>query len=286
MKRLSLLFAAFLTGCSGSPEKLVVGSKPFTESEIVGEIIARLAESTGVQVDRKFGMGGMVCFQALKSGDMDVYVEYTGTGLVNILGEPVMTAPDKVLSRVRSEFKKRWDIVWEPPLGFNNSYTLVMRRDSAEKLGISKMSELKGLPTGIRCGFDLEFYDRPDGYRGLVERYGKFCSEITQMAPGLMYTALTGKNVDLISGYSTDGRIASLDLVVLADDLSFFPPYHAAPLTGSKTFQKAPGLRAKLDALEGKLNDEKMIRLNAEVDAKKRPVAVVVEEFLKSEGLL
>lgn len=277
--------AAALSGCV-SKNTLVVGSKPFTESEIVGEMVAQLAERTGARVKRRFYMGGVILFEGLKSGEVDVYIEYTGTGLVSLLNEPAMTDPDKVYRRVRSEFKKRWNLDWLKPLGFNNTYAIVMRRDAAKKLGIRRISQLKRHREKLRCGFDLVFSDRPDGYPGMIVRYGEFCGSKTQMDPGIMYQALNGGEVDLISGYSTDGRIASLGLVVLEDDKKFFPPYHAAPLVGPAAFRKAPGLKAKLEALAGELSDPEITALNAEVDSKKRQVREVAREFLKRKGLL
>ncbi|TPW19888.1 MAG: periplasmic glycine betaine/choline-binding (lipo)protein of an ABC-type transport system (osmoprotectant binding protein), partial [Elusimicrobia bacterium] len=281
-----LLALTLLVGCSGGPAPLVVGSKPFPESELIGELVAQLAEADGARVDRKFYLGGQVCFEALKKGDVDVYGEYTGTGLVNILGEPPATDPEAVFARVKTEFASRWGLEWLPRLGFNNTYAMLVRPQDAAARGLKALS---GLPktNGLRCGFDLEFADRPDGYKGLAAALGgPFCAEVRQMAPDLMYDALARGDVDLISGYSTDGRIAALRLQVLADDKRFFPPYDAAPLAGPKAFAKAPKLRARLEALAGRLTDAKMTRLNAAVVAEKRQAKDVAREFLAAEGLL
>lgn len=279
------LAALLLAGCGRSSE-LVVGSKPFTESEIVGEMVALLAESLGVPVRRRFLMGGMVCFQSLRSGDMDVYVEYTGTGLVSILQEPAMQGRERVYRRVEEEFRRRWGLLWGRPLGFNNTYALVMRPAAARRLKVRRLSDLRRLKGRLRCGWDLVFADRPDGYRGLRERGLGFCASEAQMDPGLLYGALAAGHVDVISGYATDGRVASLGLRVLEDDSAFFPPYDAAPLLAPSALRKAPGLREKLDALAGRLTDEKMTRLNALVDAEKRRARDVAREFLQAEGLL
>lgn len=273
-------------GCAKGPAALVVGSKPFAESEILGELIAQLAEADGVRVERKFFLGGQVCFEALKKGDVDLYGEYTGTGLVNILGEPPVTDPDAVYARVKDEFAKRWGLEWLPRLGFNNTYAMVARQDDAARRGLAALSDLSKAK-GLRCGFDLEFADRPDGYKGLAKALGgPFCAEMRQMAPDLMYDALARGDVDVISGYSTDGRIAALKLVALADDRRFFPPYDAAPLAGPKAFAKAPKLRARLEALAGRLTDAKMTRLNAAVVAEHRQAKDAARDFLASEGLL
>ena len=284
--RRALLILLAAAGCTAGPAPLVVGSKPFAESELLGEMVAQLAEADGARVERKFFLGGQVCFEALKKGELDLYVEYTGTGLVNLLGEPPATDPEAVFARVRGEFKSRWGLDWLPRLGFNNTYALVARQDDAARRGLKALSDLPKAK-GLRCGFDLEFADRPDGYKGLAKALGApFCAEVRQMAPGLMYEALARGDVDVISGYSTDGRIAALKLVALADDRRFFPPYDAAPLAGPKAFEKAPKLRARLESLAGRLTDAKMTRLNAAVVAEKRQARDVVREFLAAEGLL
>ncbi len=265
-------------------KKVIVGSKPFTESELLGEMVAQLAEASGATVERKFYMGGNVCFDSVKSGAMDAYVEYTGTGLVAHLKQPALTGSARVYDKVKRAYKKRWDLNLLTPLGFNNTYAIAMQRGEAEKHKLSSISNLKG--RGLRCGFDLEFADRPDGYPGLVKKYGEFCKDVKQMNPGLLYQALANGELDTISAYATDGRIQTLDLVVMKDDLEFFPPYDAAVLTGPDLFAKVPGLQEKLEALAGEITDREMTRLNAEVDSKKRPAAEVAREFLTSLDLL
>lgn len=276
------LFGVWAAGLGGS-KTVVIGSKPFTESELMGEIVAQLAEAAGAEVERKFYVGGTVCFESLKTGAMDAYVEYTGTGLMSHLGRPAMTGSSRVYATVKREYAKRWDIDWLQPLGFNNTYAIAMRKDAAKRLGISKLSDLRGRK--LRCGFDEVFVDRPDGYKGMRAKGLAFCGDTKQMNSGLMYAALQEGKVDAISAYATDGRIVTLDLLTLEDDLGFFPPYDAAVLAGPKLFKKVPGLAAKLDALAGSVDDAEMARLNAEVDAKKRPAAEVAREFLASRGL-
>jgi len=287
MKRAVTAALLILAACAQGSEPLRVGSKPFTESEIVGELIAQLAEADGVRVERRFFLGGTVCFDALKKGDLDAYVEYTGTGLVNLLQEPPRTDPAEVYARVSDEFARRWGLSWGRPLGFDNSYALVMRRDRAAAAGLAKISDLGKRGVRLVCGFDLEFADRPDGWKGLKAAYGlQTCREVRQMNPGLLYDALARGQLDLISGYTTEGRIKTLDLVALVDDRRFFPPYQAAPLVGPKAFMKAPGLRARLDALAGKVTDNEMRAMNAAVDLGKRSARDVAREFLIKAKLL
>lgn len=283
------LAAALLLACAcrRGPEPLRVGSKPFTESEIVGEMIAQLAEADGVPVERRFFLSGMVCFEGLKKGDLDAYVEYTGTGLVNLLQEPPSTDAPAVYARVKDEFARRWGLEWGAPLGFDNTYALVMRRKRAAALGVTSISDLVSKKVRLPCGFDLEFADRPDGWKGLKKTYGlDACTEVRQMNSGLMYDALGRGQTDLISGYMTDGRIKALDLVALTDDKRFFPPYEAAPLLGPKAFVKAPGLRARLAALAGRVSTGDMRALNSAVDLDKRSAREVARGFLVSKGLL
>ena len=276
------LFGVWTYGQS-SKKTIVIGSKPFTESELLGEMIAQLAESSGATVERKFYMGGIVCFESVKNGSMDAYVEYTGTGLMSHLALPAMTGSARVYAKVKREYHKRWDLDWLSPLGFNNTYAIAMRRDTAKRLGISSLSDLKGKK--LKCGFDEVFLDRPDGYKGMKAKGLNFCSETKQMNSGLMYTAIGGGKIDAISAYATDGRIATLDLLVLKDNVGFFPPYDAAVLAGPKLFKKAPNLEEKLEALAGIIDDKEMARLNAEIDSKKRPAGAVAREFLKNKQL-
>jgi osmoprotectant transport system permease protein len=282
----ALAIACFLAWSlgSGGSGTIVVGSKPFTESELMGEMIAQLAEASGAEVERKFYMGGTVCFESVKNGEMDAYVEYTGTGLMSHLGLPAMTGSAKVYKKVKRAYAKKWDIDWLDPLGFNNTYAIAMKRSEAGRLGIKSLSDLKR--HRLRCGFDEVFLDRPDGYKGMKEKGLDFCSDTNQMNSGLMYSAIAEGKVDAISAYATDGRVVTLELVILEDDLGFFPPYDAAVLAGPRLFKKAPGLREKLEELAGEIDDAEMARLNAEVDSKKRPATEVAREFLASKGLL
>jgi glycine betaine/choline ABC-type transport system substrate-binding protein len=267
VKALLAVFVLFLAGCTGKP-RLVVASKPFTESEIVAELIAQAAEAQGVAVDRRFYLGGAVCFKGVESGAIDAYVEYTGTGLADILHETPPSDPKAAYDRVKERFQKLYGLTWLAPLGFNDTYALVMRTPG-------KLSRLKG---PLRCGFDLEFADRPDGYKGLTEKGYKFCGSVNQMSPGLLYDALAGGQVDVISGYTTDGRIAALKLHVIEDDVRFFPPYQAAPLVGPGFFKKAPNLAAALARL--RIDDAAMTRANAAVDIEKKSTQDVARALL------
>lgn len=285
--RALLAVALLLAGCARGPEPLRVGSKPFTESELLAELVAQLAEADGARVERRPYLGGSVCFEALKRGELDAYPEYTGTGLVNILGEPATGDAAAAYRRVKEVFARRWGLEWTAPLGFENSYALVARESRAAERGWEKVSDLRR-ERGLACGFDLEFADRSDGWKGLAAAYGlrAACGDVKQMTPGLLYDALARGEVDLISGYSTDGRISSLRLRALADDRRFFPPYEAAILLAPGARAKAPGLAARLQALAGAISPEEMRALNAEVDSGRRRVRDAARDFLRREGLL
>jgi len=271
--------------------EVTVGSKHFTEQEVLGEMLAALIEcSSDIKVARKLNLGGtMICFNALKAGDLDLYAEYTGTGLVNILKRDVISDPDAAYQVVKQAFAEDHEMVWLKPFGFNNTYTLTMRRDHAARLGIKSISDLAEYvqPEGMRAAFDAEFLTRPDGYPGLSKHYGfEFASEPMQMDPGLMYRAVADDAVDVIDGFATDGRIPAYDLLVLDDDKGFFPPYYAAPLVRAETLREHPEIEEILNRLAGNISDDAMQRLNYEVDEEGRKAAEVAREFLISQGLL
>jgi len=279
-------------------QTVTIGGKQFTEQEIIGELMAALIESNSeIKVQRRLNLGGtMICFNALKAGDLDLYAEYTGTGLVNILKREAIADPEETYGVVKEAFKQQFDLVWLKPFGFNNTYTLTMRKDDAEKLNIRTTSdlanfvnraELQDEPERLKAGFDAEFLTRPDGYLGLKKEYGfEFASQPRQMDPGLMYRAVADGAVDVIDGFATDGRIPAYDLQVLEDDKGFFPPYYAAPLVRAETLERFPQLEQVLNSLAGKLRDDVMQQLNYQVDEEGRKAADVAREFLVSEGLI
>jgi glycine betaine/choline ABC-type transport system substrate-binding protein len=260
---------------------VVVGSKAFTESIIIGEIVAQWLERSNVPVERHFNLGATnISFEAVRSGAIDMYPEYTGTGLMAILKHEPITDRAQVLETVRAEFKKRYDIVWLDPLGFNNTYALAMPEALAKRLGITKVSDLLR-HTDLRAGFASEFLARNDGWPGLSRAYGlKFKVEPSSMEAGLMYQAAASGQVDVISAYSTDGRIDTQHLLVLEDDRDFFPPYEAAIMIRQSTLDKRPGLEATLHALAGIISEAEMRRMNADVDFGSRSAGDVARTFL------
>lgn len=264
--------------------RVVVGSKAFTEGILLAEIMAQLVErETDLVVLRRTNLGGtQICFQALRSGSIDFYAEYTGTGLTAILKEESLKDPDEVYRIVSERFRERYELTWLPPLGFDNTYALAMRRKQAEQLEVSTIAELRAHPK-LRVGFPTEFMARPDGWPGLRTEYAlEFSRPPRGMEAGLMYSAARDGQVDVIGAYSTDGRIAKFDLLVLKDNRGFFPPYQAAPLVRSAALRTHPALGRALSKLAGKLTEAQLQRLNAAVDIEGRSVEDVAREVVQT----
>ena len=268
-------------------EKVVVGSKGFTEQVILGNMVSLLLESNGFKVDRKIGLGGtVICHEALVRGDISVYVEYTGTGLTAILKKAVLKDPEEVYQVVKKDYEDKFKLTWLKPWGFNNTYCIVMRKADADRLKVKKISDLKSLAGDLVFGGTIEFLARPDGVPGLVKHYELKFKDQKGMDPGLVYKAIAENQVDVISGFATDGRIPAFNLVVLEDDLKFFPPYFAAPVVRMDLLTKAPKMAEVLNRLAGKISDDAMAALNYAVDGKKQDAETVAKEFLKSQGLI
>jgi osmoprotectant transport system substrate-binding protein len=270
---------AFAIGCGGEGP-VVVASKNFTEQDILGELLAQELEARGVPVERRFHLGGtFVCHNALVGGEADVYVEYTGTAYTAILERPPISDPDSVLLAVESEYAERWDLAWGPPLGFENTFALVVRAADADSLGLATISDLARAADGLTAGFGPEFMAREDGYRGLAAQYGFEFGEVRQMELGLMYRALEEGEIDVAVANSTDGQIAGLDLVVLRDDGRYFPPYQAAPVIRRETLERVPAAWEAIQGLEGTLDDAAMRELNYRVAVEGEDAAAVVREW-------
>ena len=283
-----LLSTFALTGCASS-EKIVIGSKDFSESILLGEMFAQLIEAkTDIKVERKLNLGGtFVCFEALKKGDIDIYPEYTGTGLTAQLKLDVISDPDEAYRVVAEEFNKQFKIKWMKPLGFNNTYTLAVTQDVYQKYGVKTFSDLAKISENLDFGAEHEFFDRQDGYDGLVQKYSmKFKGAPKKMNVSLKYQAIGNSDMDVTDAFATDGAIKQYNLVVLNDDMGFFPPYYAAPIVRNATLEKHPELEGVLNMLDNILDDAAMTALNYKVDVEGKDVATVAKEFLKEKGLL
>jgi osmoprotectant transport system substrate-binding protein len=293
MKRLLFalpLLASLVFSACKTPYKpqLVVSSKFFTEQVVLAELLAQHIEArTGIAVIRKPNLGGtLLVHKAMLSGEADLYVEYTGTALTAVLGEAPAGDSASVYRRVKEEYAKRFAFEVTEPLGFENTFAMVVRGDDARSLHLAKISDIAPLAPRWRAGVGYEFLERPDGYRGWTERYSlKFAKQPSVLDLGLLYRALAEKKVDIVAGNSTDGLIDALGLVPLQDDRHYFPPYDAVPIVRRAALEKFPQLRAALAELAGKISAEDVRRLNRQVDADQRDVATVVGEFRAARGL-
>ncbi len=268
--------------------QIVIGSKFFTEQVVLAELLAQHVEArTGIHVQRKTNLGGtLLVHKAMQAGQVDLYVEYTGTALNAVLNESPTGNSAAVYQRVKQLYAQRFNFEVTEPLGFENTFAMVIRGDDAQHLHLQRMSDLLPLAPKWRVGVGFEFLERSDGFRGWSERYGlHFAQQPSVMDLGLIYRALQDRKVDLVAGNSTDGVIDSLHLVVLEDDRHYFPPYDAVPIVRRATLEKFPQLRASLAELGGKITAPEMRRLNYLVDAEQRDVGVVVREFRESHNL-
>jgi glycine betaine/choline ABC-type transport system substrate-binding protein len=280
---LALSAALFLGACSHEA-RVRVGSKNFSEQLVLGEIVAQhLEHRLGGHVSRKLDLGGtLLAQQAIVSGEIDVYPEYTGTALTSVLKQPPEKDPAKVLELVRQAYRQ-WHLDWLPPLGFENTFAMAVRREDAA--GAKTLSQAAGARSW-RLGAGYEFAKRPDGLPGLLKTYGlKMSGSPKTMDLGLLYQALSKKQVDMVAGNSTDGMLSVLPLTVLQDDKHYFPPYECALIVRDEAEQKFPGLKAALRELSGRIDSDTMRRLNYELDGKHRPAREIARGFLASAGL-
>jgi osmoprotectant transport system permease protein len=263
-----------------------VGSKDFTESVILAEIYAQALEARGLKVERRYELGGNLAHDALVAGEVDVYPEYTGTSLMSILKHPPSTDARAVYELVKSDYAARFDVEVGPPLGFEDTFAVLVRGDDARRLNLKNISDLTAHAPRMRAGFGQDFMSRPDGYEGFARAYGlQFQGRPREMDLSLSYRALAEGQVDVIAGNSTDGMIATLGLTQLEDDRHYFPPYEAVLLLRRDTLERLPPAREVLQRLAGSISTEEMRRLNYEVDGNKRPAAEVVREWRRAKGL-
>lgn len=280
----------FLLSCSPShSDRIVVGSKNFTESFILGELIAQQIEAhTNLKVERRFYLAGTyICQQAMLAGRIDIYPEYTGTALTAILKQGISRDKREVYQRVKGEYEQRFGLTLGPPLGFNDTFAMEIRGEEARRLNVRTLSEAAQLAPHWRAGFGYEFMERPDGYQGLVATYGlHFAEQPRIMDLGLLARALKAHQIDFAGGNATDGQIPALDLFVLDDDRHYFPPYEAVPVIREEVLQRHPELAGILEDLAGKISGNEMQQMNYAVDAQHRDTQDVVREFLRAKRLV
>jgi len=267
--------------------RVAVGSKDFTEQVILGEILAQAIEAkTGLPVERRFDLGGNLAHEALVAGEIDLYVEYTGTALLAILKSPPLTDPEEVYRRVKSDYMSRFKIQWTEPLGFNNTFAILVRAEDAQRLNLKTVSDAAKVSSQWRAGFGQDFMSRADGYPGFARVYGFHFEETREMDLSLTYRALAEKQVDLIAGNSTDGLISRYGLVQLEDNKRYFPPYDAVPVVRQAALESHPALGEVLKQLGGILTIDEMRKLNFAVDGEKRQPQEVAREFLTQKKII
>jgi len=291
-RSLCLWLAVALTvlgGCGRKQQKrIIVGSKFFTEQVVLAELLAQHIEArAGIPVERKTNLGGTLLVQkAMLAGGLDLYVEYTGTALTAVLNETPQGDAKSVYERVKKEYGDRFGFEVTEPLGFENTFAMVIRGDDARKLNLQKLSDITVLASKWKAGVGYEFLERPDGFPGLCQRYSlKFAEKPRVMDLGLIYRALLDRQVDLVAGNSTDGLISALGLVALEDDRRYFPPYDAVPIVRKATLERFPSLRGALAELAGKVTAADIRQMNYAVDGMHREPAAVVSDFRKAKGL-
>ncbi|MDJ0635740.1 MAG: glycine betaine ABC transporter substrate-binding protein [Xenococcaceae cyanobacterium MO_188.B29] len=280
---LSTIFWQQTALVSNSNDKIIIGSKNFTEQIILGELLAQQIEKeTNLQVDRRFNLGGsFIAHEAVKAGEIDGYVEYTGTAFTAILQQKVITDPQIVYQRVKQAYADKFNLVVLDSLGFENTFAIVIRGEDAQKYKLKTISEAAKYTPQWQAGFGHEFLAREDGYPGLAKTYGlQFARSPKGMEIGLMYKALSTKQVDLVAGNSTDGLIPILNLVVLEDNKKYFPPYEAVPIFNQQTLTKYPQVKEAIDQLAGTVSADTMQQMNYQVDEQALPVEEVVRKFL------
>ena len=292
---ISLLGVICLVHACKQPQRsgIVIGSKFFTEQVILAELLAQHIEGrTGIPVERKTNLGGtLLVHKALLAGQIDLYVEYTGTALTAVLNEPPVrsTAENRentVYQHVKQLYAQRFNLEVTEPLGFENTFAMVIRGDEAKKLHLHTISDIARYAPGWRVGVGYEFLERPDGFRGWTDFYGlRFVDKPREMDLGLIYRALVTHQVDIVAGNSTDGLIDALNLVALEDDRHYFPRYDAVPIVRQSTLQRFPQLRAALSELGGKVSASDIRKMNYAVDVDHRDATSVVREFRSSKGL-
>jgi len=275
--------------------QVTIGSKDFTESILLAEIVAQLLEAQHVAVERRFDLGGNLAHTALLGGQIDLYPEYTGTAFTAILHHQPENDPKAVYNQVKSEYESQFNLWVSPPLGFDNTFAILVRGEDARKLNLKTVSDAAKYSSQWRAGFGHDFMVRPDGYEGFSKAYGLRFAGVNDMSLDLTYTALASHQVDLIAGNSTDGRIAALDLVQLEDDRRYFPPYEAVFMV-RKDQLADPGenpagrtvnvLRSTLESLAGGISTEEMRELNYEVDGARRDKKIVVHEWLTKKSFV
>lgn len=275
------------TGCGRDDNTIVIAGKNFTEQDIMADMMKLLIEhDTNLHVKMFTWMDSNVTWTAMQDGKIDAYVEYTGTGLVNVLKHAPNPDPDAVYNTVKREFEQKYHVTWLNPIGFNNTYAMVMAKPEATKLGVQTISQLATKSDTMTLGSEQEFVTREDTLKALQRVYHMKFQDVKTMDIGLKYVAVANGQVGVIDGYSTDGNIPHLNLTILKDDKHVFPPYYACPIIRDSVLQAHPELRTVLNKLAGKIDDAEMQRLNEQVNIEHKPAMQVAQQWLQANHLI
>ena len=283
------LLVLLASGCQTAEKKVVIASKPMAESYIIAAMMGQLIEANSdINVEYKLGIGGGTSNiqPAMEAGEIDMYPEYTGTGWLFVLKNDLVTDPAELYTGVKKEYQEKYHFKWLELYGFNDTYALAMDKAKADATGINTFSELAAQSSNLVLGSEYDFYEREDGYPGLVKAYGFNFKETKELDIGLKYKAIGEGQIDVINNFSTDGLLAEYDLKVLKDDKNFFPAYQAATVVRQQTLDKYPELEGILNKLAGQISDEEMQQMNYTVEKENRDGGDVANEFLKAKGLL
>ncbi|VUZ25585.1 glycine betaine ABC transporter substrate-binding protein [Acetobacterium wieringae] len=286
---LLVMLVLLAAGCQNQEKKVVIASKPMAESYIIAEMMGQLIEANSdIKVEYKMGIGGGTSNiqPAMEASEIDIYPEYTGTGWLFVLKNELVTDPKALYEGVKTQYQEKYNFAWLDRYGFNDTYALAMDKSKADSMGINTFSDLAAQSNNLILGAEYDFYEREDGYPGLVTAYGFNFKETKELDIGLKYKAIGEGQVDVINNFSTDGLLAEYDLKVLKDDKGFFPAYEAAPVIRQEILDKYPELKAILNQLGGKINDQEMQQMNYYVEKENRDAGDVAAEFLKAKGLL
>lgn len=285
-----IIFSILMTACGSKADETVirVGSKDFTEQFILGEMYALALEDAGFKVERKLNLGGTPVAQAaLEADEIDLYPEYTGTGLLTVLKKEVISDPQEVYNVVADGYRDNYNLIWLNPAPMNNTQAVAMRKDVATHYGIVTISDMAANADQLIMAGPPEFQEREDGLPGLQAKYGNFVlKEYKAIDPGLRYQALVEGQADIVVAFGTDGELSAFDLLVLEDDKGLFPPYQVAPVVRADVLEANPEIAEILNEVSKRLSNEVMQRLNYEVSGNQREPAEVAEEFLQQEGLI
>ena len=285
----SVIAVSVFAGCGKKENTIVVGSKNYNEALILGNMFASIIENnTNLNVERKLNLGGTsVVTEAMKSGEIDLYPEYTGTAYGNIMKKADTKDPDEVYEEVKEYYDEKFDITWLEPLGYNNTYAMAVRKETADEYNLKTVSDLAKVSNELSLGCSFEFVDRADGYAGLKEEYeGMEFNDVKSLDGGLRYQSVASEKTDVVDAWTTEGMLKKFELIVLDDDKGFFPPYYVAPTVRNTTIEKYPEVGEQLDKLGGLINEEAMIDLNYQVDVEGADPKQVADDFLREKGLI